>query len=292
MSINVKRIIGGMKLGVKKNAPELLLAGAFVTGTACVVTSVRATIKADTIRTKIAKSKEDMVTAVNEGYSELEVKNAMKSVYTEVVVDYIKQSAIPTTLFVATTGLVFASYKIQKSRQIALSSALASATLAYSTLLSKVKNGAEAGLTAQQVLDGVEVKKTINEETGEVTEELVQGAPVSNIYSFRFDKMADGWEKDSYMNICTLNAEQQWANNKLTLEGYLFLNDVLDRLGLGRTKEGQIVGWKSSGEGDGYVDFGIVDCNTFEGSSWDDNAYNLNFNCDGDILTAFPRTNE
>lgn len=289
MSINIKRIIGGMKLGIKKNAPELLLVGAFITGTACVVTSVRATIKADEIRTKVAKSKEDMITAVNEGHNEVEVKNTMKSVYGEVVVDYIKQYAIPTTLFVATTGLVFASYKIQKNRQIALSSALASATLAYSTLLSKVKNGAEVGLTAQQVLDGVEVKKTVNEETGEVMEELVQCAPTNGIYNFRFDKEAGSWENDSYMNICTLNAEQQWADNKLKLEGFIFLNDVLDRLGLPRTKSGQVVGWRSNGDGDGFVEFGIVDCSTNEGPTWNDNAYDLCFNCDGDILTDFPR---
>lgn len=291
--MNVKRIIGGVKLGVKKNAPELLLAGAFITGTACVATSIRATIKAEDIRHKLKACKDDVEVALKDGFSDDEVKNAMRLAYKEASVGYIKKYAIPATLFLATGGLVFASYKIQKNRQIALSSALASATLAYSTLLSKVKKGAEAGLTAQQVLDGYEVAQTVDEETGEIVTDVVQGSPVGSIYKFRFDsETADAWEKDPYMNICTLNAEQQWANNKLQLEGFVFLNDVLDRLGIPRTREGQVVGWRLDGDGDGFVEFGIVDCSSLEGPTWNDNAYDLNFNCDGDILTDFPRSNE
>lgn len=287
--MELRRVLGEVKFGMKKNAPELLLAGAFVTGTACIATSVVATVKAEDIRKNLAKAKEDVPTALEQGFSEEEVKIALKKSYREAAIGYTKRYAIPATLFLATTGLVFASYKIQKNRQIALSSALASATLAYSTLLTKVKNGAANGLTAQQVLDGVEVVQHVDEETGEVTTTIEQGTPVDSIYHFRFDKMATAWEKDSYMNMCTLNAERQWADNKLKLEGYLFLNDVLDRLGLDRTKEGQIVGWRSDGDGDGYVDFGIVDCSTIEGPAWCDNAFELNFNCDGDILTNFPR---
>ena len=63
--------------------------------------------------------------------------------------------------------------------------------------------------------------------------------------------------------------------------------DVLDRLGLPRTKAGLIVGWVLNGEGDGYVDFGVVDCETLENVNYNDNAYDLNFNVDGDILSKF-----
>lgn len=282
--MKMNNVIGSIKFGAKKYSPELLLGGALITGTACVATTVIATTKAENIKARYVESKDSIVLCE---MSEDEKKKAVKKLYAEVAIEYAKRYAVPATLFIATTGLVFASYKIQKNRQIALSSALASATLAYSSLLGRVQRGAEAGLTAQEILDGIDVKKNVDEETGEVTYEKVQGEKLGAIYDFRFDKYATSWEPDKYCNLCTLNAEQQWANDRLTLDGYLFLNDVLDRLGLPRTKAGQVVGWKRDGNGDGYVDFGIVDCANYDNVSFDSNAYDLSFNIDGDILTDF-----
>jgi hypothetical protein len=84
--------------------------------------------------------------------------------------------------------------------------------------------------------------------------------------------------------------QQNFANDKLKSQGYLFLNEVLDMLGIPRTKAGQAVGWIYNGDGDGYIDFGIYDMyheanrkfvNGLEKSTW------LNFNVDGDILNNF-----
>ena len=66
----------------------------------------------------------------------------------------MKTYAIPVGLYAATVASIFASYKTQKNRQIALSTALAAATSAYNTLIAKLKNGAENGLTAKEVLEG------------------------------------------------------------------------------------------------------------------------------------------
>jgi hypothetical protein len=88
--------------------------------------------------------------------------------------------------------------------------------------------------------------------------------------------------------------QQDFANKKLQAEGRLFLNEVLDMLGIPRCKAGQNVGWVYKSEkGDGYIDFGIFDIrneanrnfvNGLEKSIW------LNFNVDGDIrYTLSPR---
>ena len=195
--------------------------------------------------------------------------------------------AIPFTLYAATIAFVMGSYTIQKNRMKALSATLASVSASYAALVAKLKNGAEHGLTAKEVLDGVEVKTSVDE-NGNVVEEKVQGDPVeTSPYKFRFDKYSINWEKDKFQNQCTLISEENWANDVLSLQGYLFLNDVLDRLGIPRTKAGQIVGWVKNGEGDGYVSFGTFDCSKYEDIRYDENAFDLEFNCDGDILCKF-----
>ena len=84
--------------------------------------------------------------------------------------------------------------------------------------------------------------------------------------------------------------QQNYANEKLTAQGYLFLNDVYDMFGIPRTKAGQIVGWiydEKHPEGDNYVDFGIYDMNRESCRNFV-NGYErtilLDFNVDGPIL--------
>lgn len=283
-----KELIGKIKLGVKRNAPELLLGAGLVTGTACVITASKATLKAKKIKEESNIDKAELAVLFEQGdITEPEFKQAIVKHYSKLGLSLLKEYAVPLSLYGATVGLVFSSYKIQKNRQMALSAALTACTTAYSALVTKLKNGAQNGLTAKEVLEGVEVVEKINPETGEVTTTRVQGEPVGNLYSVRFDKYSTCWEKDKFQNECTLQAEQNWANDRLRLQGYLFLNDVYDRLGLPRTKAGQIVGWTLDGEGDGYVDFGIVDASTYDDVRFDNNAFDLDFNVDGDILTKF-----
>jgi hypothetical protein len=84
--------------------------------------------------------------------------------------------------------------------------------------------------------------------------------------------------------------QQGQATDKLRAEGYLFLNDVYEMLGIPRTREGQIVGWvykKDNPVGDNYVDFGIFRTNRENNTNFV-NGYEptiiLDFNVDGPIL--------
>ncbi len=289
MNQKITRLIGSVKLGVKRNAPELLLGGALITGTATVILSSRATLKAKEINDSFKDQKQVLESDYAIGaIDDVEMKKTVRSVYTKYAIALAKEYAIPAGLYAATVAMIYSSYKIQKDRQIALSAALTACTTAYSTLVNKLKKGAAAGLTAKEVLDGIEAREKIDPETGEVTIEKYQGEPVStDIYKSRFDRYSSVWEKDKFQNESTLRGEQNWANDKLRLQGYLFLNDVYDRLGLPPTYEGQIVGWLAEGDGDGFVDFGIFDCENYEDFRYDSNAFELNFNVDGDILKHF-----
>ena len=285
--MKMKQFIGKVKLGAIRKAPELMLGGALITGTACVITTGKSAYKAHGIvinyndeRAAIAQKSlctDDRETA----------KDEIRKLYLHTGLELAKTYAVPFTLYAATIAFVMGSYTIQKKRMKALSATLASVSASYAALVAKLKNGAEHGLTAKEVLDGVEVNTSVDE-NGNVVEEKVQGDPVeTSPYKFRFDKYSINWEKDKFQNQCTLISEENWANDVLSLQGYLFLNDVLDRLGIPRTKAGQIVGWVKNGEGDGYVSFGTFDCSKYEDIRYDENAFDLEFNCDGDILCKF-----
>ena len=87
-----------------------------------------------------------------------------------------------------------------------------------------------------------------------------------------------------------LQQQQNYLNDKLKRQGYLFLNDAYKALGFDVTKAGQVVGWiydENHPIGDNYVDFGIFNINSeaarrfvngLEKCIW------LDFNVDGDIL--------
>lgn len=288
--MEIKKIISSIKFFGKKYAPELLLGGALVSGTACVVTASKATLKA---KNSVDAHKERKLEIANKVDKEIitseKAKDEMRKEIVKVGLELAKEYAIPFSLYAATIGCVFGSYKVQKSRLQALSTTLAAMSAAYSSLLMRLKNGAENGLTAEEVLQGKFVCKVENEDG--TVEELTTTVknPYDSPFRFRFDKYSTVWNPHHCSNETILMSELNWCNNLLQIQGYLFLNDVLDRLGIPRTKAGQILGWRTNGDGDGYIDFGVVDCATLTGAAYDDNAFELNFNVDGDILTDFPR---
>lgn len=288
--MEIKKIISSIKFFGKKYAPELLLGGALVSGTACIITASKATLKAKNSMDAHKERKLEIATkADSEIITSEEAKDEMRKEIVKVGLELAKEYAIPFSLYAATIGCVFGSYKVQKSRLQALSTTLAAMSAAYSSLLMRLKNGAENGLTAEEVLQGKFVCKVENED-GTVDElTTTVDNPYDSPFKFRFDKYSTVWNPHHCSNETILMSELNWCNNLLQIQGYLFLNDVLDRLGIPRTKAGQILGWRTNGDGDGYIDFGVVDCATLTGARYDDNAFELNFNVDGDILTDFPR---
>ena len=82
-----------------------------------------------------------------------------------------------------------------------------------------------------------------------------------------------------------LRRQQEYFNDKLKAQGYLFLNEVYESLGFQKTKAGQMVGWTYDEEhpnGDNFVDFGIYDSASFVNGY--ERSIILDFNVDGVIL--------
>lgn len=143
-------------------------------------------------------------------------------------------------------------------------------------------------------VDGNDVKISTEteKETMESTESTIEKEesdvkPDVSDYARFFDESCTGWEKDAEYNLVFLNMQQNYANEKLHRQGYLFLNDVYQMLGIPKTKVGQIVGWIYDEEhpiGDNYVDFGIYDLRNAEFVNGHKTTALLDFNVDGNIL--------
>lgn len=95
--------------------------------------------------------------------------------------------------------------------------------------------------------------------------------------TFIFDTTTTNqWSSESDYVQLTLRARQQYANDLLRVRNRpVFLNDVLDMLGMDRTAQGQLVGWMPGSK----IDFGAV-----EG----DDMWTLNFNVDGEVWNELP----
>ena len=106
-------------------------------------------------------------------------------------------------------------------------------------------------------------------------------------YAVIFDENSKAWTKNPECNKMFLLRQQEYANEKLRAQGYLFLNEVYDTLGLPRTRAGQLVGWTydvHNPVGDNYVDFGIFEyCNRKFVNGFEKSVL-LDFNVDGNIL--------
>lgn len=131
-----------------------------------------------------------------------------------------------------------------------------------------------------------------NNEVEILKEETVkkEAGPIFSSYARFFDESCPGWSNDSEANLTFLKMQEQYATEKLRAQGYLFLNDVYDMLGMPRTKAGQVVGWiydENNPLGDNRVDFGIYDeCNSEFVNGYKNIAL-LDCNVDGNILGKF-----
>lgn len=63
------------------------------------------------------------------------------------------------------------------------------------------------------------------------------------------------WVRQPEYNMMFLRAQEQYANDMLQAKGHLFLNEILDSLGLPRTRLGQLLGWTRAGSE--FITFGV-----------------------------------
>ena len=298
VSYNAHRI--GFK--IKKASPEIMVVAGVVGVVTSTVMACKATTKVNDILEETRKQVDDVHNVLDsdvvseDEYTNDDAKKDLAIIYTQTGVKLIKLYA-PSVLVgaLSITGIL-ASHKILKKRNVALTAAYATIDRSFKEYRGRVieRFGKELDRELRYNIKAQEIEeKTVDKDGNETIEKKTISVVDPNMYSDYariFDNGSMGWTKDPEYNLMFLKLQQNQANDRLRAQGYLFLNDVYDMLGIPRTKAGQIVGWVYDEEnpvGDNFVDFGIYDiynekaCDFVNGR---ERSIVLDFNVDGNIL--------
>ncbi len=296
------QILVKTKLGIKKHSPEILVATGIGTGIVAAVIACKQTIKANDIIVEARKNLQNI-----EDAKELAANNKVE--YTEeneqadreligkqVTVGMVKTYALPVGLGVLSITCILAGHHILKKRNVALAAAYSALSTDFMNYRKRVvdkygkdvdfmlKNGLEKQIVANQVVDP---------ETGEVKETkeevLTYDGDKLSQYARIFDEVGSTqWTPSADHNRAFLLMEQNYFNERIKTRGYIFLNEVYERLGFRPTKAGSVVGWVYQNADYEGIDFGIFTAHTQKAAEFlegTEPSIILDFNVQGDILS-------
>lgn len=290
---------------LKKHSPEILVVAGVVGVVASTVMACRATTKVGKIIDKTKGDVEEIhvatekgITNAGETYSVDDSKKDLAVVYFQTGIKLAKLYAPSVALgTLSITGIV-ASHNILRKRNVALAAAYATVDKSFKEYRNRVieRFGAEVD---KELRNNIKAKKfeeiTTDSETGKEKKSKTTidiANPMISDYKLFFDEKCKAWVDDYDYNLMTLRCQQQYANDKLRADGFLFMSDVYDMLGIQRTKISQTVGWiydPSNPDIDSFVDFEILETNRETEDGGYEPAILLNFNVDGPILDLLPR---
>ena len=268
MKFEIKNMINKVKFNVVKHSPEILMG----VGIAGVITSTvlacRSTLKVKDILEDKEKNMNNVKEVLAEGREDYTKEDARKDktiIMTTTAIRIMKLYAPSVIIGAGSIACLLESHNVMRNRNAGLAAALAATTESFKQYRERVtaKYGDEVD---KEMRYGI--KKEKKEKDGKKTkEDIVVGCDEKELsgYARYFNESNINWTDDPQFNMMFLRQNQNWANDKLISQGYLYLNDVYDALGFPKTKAGQVVGWvydpKNNERGDNYVDFGIYDLN-------------------------------
>ena len=291
----------------KKHSPEILIVTGVVGTVTAAVMACKATTKLDVIVNKAKDDLEKVHEAIEhpelltEEYTEEDGKKDLTIVYTKTAVEVVKLYAPAVGLGVLSITAILAGHNITRKRNVALAAAYTAVDKGYKEYRNRVieRFGKEIDRELKYNIKAKEIEEVVINEDGteEVVTKTVQviedTSHICSPYGKYFDDSCKGWTRDADYNLMFLRRQQDYATDKLRSQGYLFLNDVYDLLGIPRTKAGACVGWiydEKNPVGDNFVDFGIYDAHKTDNRNFVNGSEKwalLDFNVDGNILHYF-----
>lgn len=302
---NNKLAVEGTKVIHKlaQKSPEICIGAAVVCGVGATVMACRATLKVDAVLEEHKENREKIRVArqyndAGELVTEYTEEDGQRDLFIDTVklgVDLVKLYWPALVLGAASIGFMLGSHHIMMRRQATLTLAYESVKTAYDAYRQRVREqyGEEA---EEDIYKGVttKVEETLNAKGKRIKNEFSKLERPYSPYARIFDESSRFWKDDAATNKFFLATQQQHANDILRIRGYIFLNEVLEMLGIpvmdgGKVNStGSICGWIYNSEtGDGFVSFGMWDptrkgtrefINEVERNIW------LDFNVDGVII--------
>lgn len=259
----IKLGVGAAKLVLKAHAPEILLTIGLGSGIATVVTACKQTTKlseiVDETNDELAAADDalagDLKIKEGEEYTQEEHDKDVKIIRAHAAGRIARNYAVPTALGITSIVCILASFRIMHKRNVALASAFNGVSAAFAKYRERVREelGDEADrsfrygkkLKYRKILDEegnvVDIKK---EDDFHSDKMRFDGEPLCYDFSdktsteFRseFHRRPTNWQR-----LCDV---QDWARTVVATRGHVFLNEILEQLGLAPCAAGQIMGWR------------------------------------------------
>lgn len=301
-----------IKMKAIKHSPEILVITGVVGVVVTTVTACKATTKLKAITDETKENLEKIKTCIETGispdyqpYSREDGRSDTAIVYLQTGVSIAKLYLPSITIGTLSIISILASHKILKKRNVAISAAYTAVDTAFKDYRGRVIDRFGSHIdkelkfnTQQKEVEVVEKDENGKEKKTTRVINQVVGANLSE-YAAPFGRYSiddDGnaipnphWCDCNEYNLMHLKDVERFMNDKLRINGILFLNEVYEALGMPKRKSGQIVGWvydenRTDGE-DNFVDFGIyTTSDTYNDYllGYDD-EYWLDFNVNGNV---------
>jgi hypothetical protein len=288
-------------LKAQKHSPVVLFGLGAIGAGASIFLACKATLKLNDVLAEGESELKKVEVTVTEG-DETKTKASL-NVRLQTAIRVARLYAPSGALFLASVGAMTGSHFILQRRN-------AGVIAAYAVLDKSFKGYRKRVIEDQGEEKDFEYFNGISER--EIVEEGPNGPEVKTVKGLDQDALQDmdpelvygrvfaplhmdgskntNWSEIPNQNNFFLEMVRSRANDLLTYQGYIFLNDVYDLLGMKKTKAGQVVGWVKNpkpGQGDGYVSFGVWNDGVYAGKEWINgrrDAFWLNFNVDGVVL--------
>lgn len=262
------------KLGFwfKKHSPELLLALGITSCGASVVTACLATKKLDGVTKPCKKEIEQLHNEIADGV--IDEKSGKVRIRREYVNTGMKILAIysPAILtFGLGTGCIIGSHSIMKDRNMAIVAAFTTLKTGYDAYRVRVREKYGEEVERSLFEGNTPAAVTTNKKTNEpaLVEEKPLNKKVDEDFSVLIDETSSVWNHDGHLTALQLIQIEEFANRKLVADGYLFLSDIYERLGISANSVGarklyasRKLGWiydPANKDIDSYISFGIQD---------------------------------
>lgn len=245
---------------VSKHAPEIMAAVGVVSFAGTIVTCAMATPKAQEIvnEAKDGYSEIDKAKEIAEENDEVEYteEDARKDtvIVTAKAAGQLVETYAPTVAFAIITLVCFlGGHKILSERNTALTAlagTLQNTINGYRAAVREKVGADEENDIWLGLEDKVKSRRVKDEKTGKTKtikehEKTIKAGEQHGAYMRIFDDTLgpDYWSKDPAQNKWFLDTTEKYFNDLLNRRGYVFLNEVYQRLGFEQTTLGQIVGW-------------------------------------------------
>lgn len=301
--------------GAKVNAysPEILTGVAIAANIGAMIFASKATLHMQEHLDYLNESKSTLKQGVGKNielkdgteivYDEQMFQNDTMVLYRDTIVKIFKDYLPAAALAVGSIVLMISSNNIHAERNAGMAAAYSALAGAFAAYRKRVVD-AEGDEKDKEYLHGIkkEVVTKVDEKGKKHKEEqLVKDDGVYSPYAKLFSTMNPNWKENPINNLTFLEAQQRILNDRLIVQGYLFLNDVYDALGFARTQAGNAVGWVYNPKNpnrENMIDFGLyhitgneeADSKRADFVNGFEDSVMLDFNVDGpiyDVLRKF-----